>query len=210
MKKGGPPGPPFFGCRLFDCRLFARRAAQPVTSKPTQSEMVCQKKKTTARTMMAMSMGTAPVDCSGWACRRILYDSSRRGCSASVRLRRFFTPRTAAKTATCRKMQGKFSAPPMSHGAASAPLPTWSAIGRRCFHRSMHRRCILQCIAFKRFSGLQRCPARYRGRVQAFTLRFKSAHDPHHSPGDSPSKSQRYDFCQGLPYQGAFWQEKGR
>lgn len=25
-----------------------------------------------------------------------------------------------------------------------------------------------------------------------------------------PRKSQRYDFCQGLPYQGAFWQEKGR
>lgn len=26
----------------------------------------------------------------------------------------------------------------------------------------------------------------------------------------SRRKSQRYDFCQGLPYQGAFWQEKGR
>ena len=38
----------------------------------------------------------------------------------------------------------------------------------------------------------------------------ESTPETHHSHTHSQRESQRYDFCQGLPYQGAFWQEKGR
>lgn len=163
MKKGGPPGPPFFVCRIFDCRLFAGRAGQPVASTPTQSEMVCQKKKATARTMMAMSMGTAPVDCGGWACRRILYDSSRRGCSASVRLRQFFTPRTAAKTAACKKMQGKFSDPATTCDAVGSVRPVRLSTERRHPRHRIRRRRLRQSIVFKWFSWARPLPERSAG-----------------------------------------------
>ena len=53
-------------------------------------------------------------------------------------------------------------------------------------------------------------PARSRNGAPDALPVAKSASDTHHSPFHFPRKSQRYDFCQGLPYQGAFWQEKGR
>ncbi|WP_434617310.1 hypothetical protein [Azospirillum sp. B2RO_4] len=66
--------------------------------------------------MMAMSMGTTPVDDGGWAFHVDLYDSSPAGGSASVPLRRFFTPR-AGLTVDPRK---KFRWTDRAHGPDDA------------------------------------------------------------------------------------------
>ncbi|CAO3354865.1 hypothetical protein [Azospirillum palustre] len=56
MEKGRPDGTAPSVRLTVGCR-FGRQCAQSV--------IVCQKKNATARTMMAMSMGTAPVDDGG-------------------------------------------------------------------------------------------------------------------------------------------------
>ncbi|WP_148294449.1 hypothetical protein [Azospirillum sp. B506] len=166
---------------------------------PVQSEMVCQKKKATARTMMAMSMGTTPVDDGGWAFRVDLYDSSLAGGSASVPLRRFFTLPTIPYE--------KIRRPAGLGGSGRLPM-------RTCRHRVPPRMPASQGVSPARstlckrkiFFSRPRGSNRQEPYFQAVRLPPKSL------PADRrlTAKSQRYDFCQGLPSPCAFWQEKGR
>ena len=183
MKKGGHGGPPF---------SFVQRQW------PAQSEMVCQKKKATARTMMAMSMGTTPVDDGGWAFHVDLYDSSPAGGSASGPLRRFFTPRRGLTG----NLHKKFRWADSAHGPDNARIRGTSTAAKHDGQAGTAAARQRNSMQTKDFSTQTNRRHRWRGTPERRSIPLNC--------GFQTEKPQRYDFFQGLPYQGAFWQEKGR
>ncbi|WP_143266725.1 hypothetical protein [Azospirillum oryzae] len=148
--------------------------------------------------MMAMSMGTTPVDDGEWAFHVDLYDSSPAGGSASVPLRRFFTPGTGL-TADPHK---KFRWTDRAHGPDNAPIRNGSESAKTGGQAPTAAPIQHNSLQTKDFidQSDSRCqsPAMSGQRLSPLNCGFQT------------EKSQLYDFCQGLPSPGAFWQEKGR
>lgn len=147
---------------------------------------------------MAMSMGTTPVDDGGWAFHVDLYDSSPAGGSASVPLRRFFTPRRRSD----RDPHKKFRWTDRAHGPNNAPMRNGSESAKpddRIEDATPIQHNSLQTKGFcDQANSRRQWPATSGQRLPPLNCGFQT------------EKSQRYDFCQGLPSPGAFWQEKGR